>query len=81
MDDLFGCTFPEFIRHIISKLKDGMEFNNRKDWHIDHIVPVSNFDLTDAEQVKQAYHYSNLEPIWAKENRTKARKHRVIPSN
>ena len=37
-------------------------------WHIDHIVPLSAFDLTDPQQFKKACHYSNLRPMWAKQN-------------
>ena len=41
---------------------------NRPTWHIDHIKPLSLFDLTDNEQVKLACHYTNLQPLWAEEN-------------
>lgn len=37
-------------------------------WHLDHIMPLSLFDLTDREQFLRACHYSNLQPLWAKEN-------------
>ena len=37
-------------------------------WHIDHIIPLSAFDLTDRQQFKKACHYSNLRPMWAKQN-------------
>ena len=33
-------------------------------WHIDHIRPCSSFDLTDLEQQKQCFHYTNLQPLW-----------------
>jgi hypothetical protein len=37
-------------------------------WHIDHIKPCCTFDLTDLEQQKQCFHYTNLRPLWAKDN-------------
>ncbi len=40
-------------------------------WHIDHVVPLSSFDLTDHKQVKKACHWFNLQPLWAKENLSK----------
>lgn len=42
--------------------------NGKLGWDIDHIIPLSAFDLTDPEQVKKACHYSNLRPMWAKQN-------------
>jgi len=44
-------------------------------WHIDHIVPLSSFDLTDREQFLKACHYTNLQPLWAEENLKKGSKH------
>lgn len=39
-----------------------------KGWHVDHIRPLCNFDLSYPHQVKIACHYSNLRPMWAWEN-------------
>jgi len=37
-------------------------------WHIDHIIPLENFDLTDREQFLKACHYTNTRPLWYFEN-------------
>jgi len=37
-------------------------------WHIDHIVPISNFNLENREQFLQACNWLNLQPLWAEEN-------------
>lgn len=46
----------------------------RGGWHIDHIRPLLSFDLSDTEQAKQAFHYSNLQPMWQADNIRKGAK-------
>lgn len=75
--DVVGCTIPELKLHLESQFKEGMSWDNHGQygWHIDHIKPLSSFDLTDQEQVKQACHYTNLQPLWAEENLSKGCKY------
>jgi len=68
---LCGCSTPELMLHLQSQFKEGMHWNNYGKWHIDHIRPCASFDLTDPEQQRQCFHYSNLQPLWAKENLSK----------
>jgi hypothetical protein len=64
-----GCTRNEFMQHIESKFKRGMHWNNYgTHWHMDHIVPVSAFDLSDPYQAKMVNHWTNLQPLEAKKN-------------
>ena len=42
-------------------------------WELDHIVPFSSFDLTDAIQFKQAVHYTNLQPLTKKDHKKKTK--------
>jgi hypothetical protein len=67
---LLGCTIQEARKHIESQFLEGMSWENYSlfTWHIDHIKPVNTFDLTDTEQQKQCFHYTNLRPLWAKDN-------------
>jgi hypothetical protein len=47
-------------------------------WHVDHIIPCALFDLTNFEQQKQCFHYSNLTPLLAKKNLSKGAKYEGI---
>jgi hypothetical protein len=73
---LLGMTLDELRRHLESKFKPGMTWENYgyKGWHIDHILPCSAFDLTDLEDQKECFHYTNLQPLWWWENLSKSNK-------
>jgi hypothetical protein len=68
--ELLGCTLEEVRIYIESRFTEGMSWTNYglKGWHIDHIKPINTFDLSDSEQRKQCFHYTNLRPLWAKDN-------------
>jgi hypothetical protein len=51
-----------------------MTRENHGIWHIDHITPCTAFDLTDPEQQKKCFHYTNLQPLWASDNIRKGNK-------
>lgn len=69
-----GCSISELKEYLENKFKEGMTWNNQGEWHIDHIKPLSSFDLTDRKQLLEACHYTNLQPLWATENLQKANK-------
>jgi hypothetical protein len=68
-----GCTIPELKAYLEGLWQPGMDWSNwsRAGWHIDHIKPLDAFDLTDRKQCLEACHYTNLQPMWAKENCSK----------
>ena len=72
MSDL-GCTIPELKQYLESKFQEGMTWENWgvHGWHIDHIIPLSSFDLADRDQLLTAFHYTNLQPLWAQANWSK----------
>lgn len=68
---LLGCTGAELAVYLSSRFKPGMTLENHGEWEIDHIKPISSFDLTDTSQVSACFHHSNLQPLWVSENRKK----------
>lgn len=71
-----GCSIEEFKQYIEAKFQEGMTWDNwsHKGWHIDHIIPLSSFDLTDREQFLKACHFTNMQPLWAIDNIKKSDK-------
>ena len=68
-----GCSVEELKQYLENQFKPGMTWENWsfKGWHIDHKIPLSKFDLTVRNQFIKAAHYTNLQPLWAKENLSK----------
>jgi hypothetical protein len=69
--ELIGCSAIEYMNYIESQFKQGMSWDNKGKWHIDHIRPCASFDLNDPEQQKECFHYLNTRPLWAKKNQKK----------
>lgn len=69
--DLTGCSRQQLFSHIENQFSDGMSWNNSSLWHVDHIMPCASFDLTDPAQQRRCFHYTNLQPLWARDNLAK----------
>lgn len=67
-----GCSIAALKAHLERQFREGMSWSNYGTWHIDHIAPLSRFDLTDREQLLKACHYTNLQPLWANDNIAKS---------
>lgn len=63
-----GCSISELMSHIAKQFTGRMSWDNYGEWHIDHIIPLTVFDLTDRAQFLTACHYTNLQPLWGVEN-------------
>ncbi len=66
--ELVGCTIEELRKHLEKSFSPGMKWSNYGKWHVDHILPCASFDLTNHEQQRECFHYSNLQPLWAHDN-------------
>ena len=66
-----GCSSKEFKEHIESQFTEGMSWENRDMIHIDHIRPITTFNLFEDEQRMVRFNYRNLQPLWAEDNLAK----------
>ena len=73
-NDLLGCSLDECRASLESKFTEGMNFDNYGEWEIDHIKPISSFDMSSDDDIKKCCHYTNLQPLWRFDNRSKHNK-------
>jgi hypothetical protein len=71
-EDILCCTVGFFTEYISSKFSEGMSFENYGKWHLDHIIPLST--ANNEEDVIRLNHYTNIQPLWAKDNLRKSNK-------
>lgn len=77
--EYLNCSIDFFVKHIENQFNEGMSWDNygRSSgdvyWEIDHIIPI-NYENPTVENVIERMHYTNCQPMWAEENRTKSNK-------
>lgn len=71
-----GCSLEEFKLHIERQFYGGMSWDNKHKWHIDHIIPLAT--AKTEQDVIALNHFSNLRPLWAKENLAKGAKNQFL---
>lgn len=74
--EMLGCSWEELKTHIERQFTIGMSWDNRSQWHIDHIVPLAS--AKDESEVIALCHYTNLRPMWAGENIAKSDKREYL---
>ena len=74
--EILGYTPEELINHLEKQFKDGMTWDNYGDFHIDHIIPISSFNIQEIgdEEFMKCWSLSNLQPMWGEENIRKSNK-------
>jgi hypothetical protein len=69
---ILGCSYGELKVHLESQFLDGMSWENRSEWHIDHFIPLAS--AKSESEILKLNHYSNLRPMWAIDNIRKGAK-------
>jgi uncharacterized protein (DUF2249 family) len=73
---LVGCSVMELMRYLEERFQPGMSWKNwgrgRTMWHIDHIRPISSFDLSREDHLRTCWHFTNLQPLWERDNLRKS---------
>jgi len=69
---MLGCSWEYFCKHIEKQFLSGMSWENRDQWHIDHIIPLASANTQ--EEVEKLCRYENMRPIWSTENFQKCSK-------
>ena len=64
--EIVGCTPQELKEHLEKQFIDGMSWENKGNWHIDHIIPLSS--AKTEEEFYMLCHFTNLQPLWAIDN-------------
>lgn len=70
--ELTGLNGVELMNYLEALFAPGMTRKNYGEWQVDHIRPCASFDLTDPEQQRECFHYTNLQPLWAADNIAKS---------
>ena len=71
---LIGCSIADFVKHVENKFLDGMSWENRSEWHLDHVIPLRTARGGTMEELKGVMHYTNCQPLWSKDNLSKSDK-------
>jgi len=83
-DDKINKHWEEFVPYTLGQLKEHLEnlfqpnmsWNNYGEWHIDHIKPISKFNIIshDCKDFKECWSLCNLQPLWRLDNLKKSNK-------
>lgn len=71
--NFLGCDIKFLKQWLEYRFTSKMNWDNMGAiWHIDHILPISNFDLTNPDEIKICYNWTNLQPLDKTENIAKS---------
>ena len=70
--EYIGCSLEDLKNSLEIQFEDGMTWDNYGEWEIDHIIPLSS--AKTPEELYKLCHHTNLQPLWAEDNRKKSNK-------
>ena len=74
--DMLGCSIEEFKLYLENKFTPEMDWSNYGSyWELDHIKPCDLFDLSNLEEQKKCFIFTNIQPLEITENRKKSNKY------
>jgi hypothetical protein len=72
---LLGISINNYKHYLELQFNDNMSWENYgKVWHIDHIIPITFFNLLDTTEQFQCFNYQNTRPMLATTNIQKSNK-------
>ena len=72
--EYLGLSTTEYLKWILNYNENYTIDNRGKDWHIDHVIPLSKFNLENIDEQLIAFNWRNTMPLLAKENLSKNNK-------
>jgi hypothetical protein len=69
-EKILGCSYSFFKAYIEARFKEGMSWENRGQWHLDHIIPLAT--AKTKKELLKLNHYTNMQPLWANDNLIKS---------
>jgi hypothetical protein len=72
--EYLGCSSDEYFRWIFNNNNNYLLENYGKEWHVDHVIPISKFNLNNSEEQLTAFNWRNTMPLSCKENLSKNNK-------
>lgn len=76
--EIIGCSSDELKIHLEKQFTKDMSFENYGDMHIDHIKPISLYNINNENELLECFNYKNLQPLWAIDNQIKSNKYTFL---
>jgi len=74
--DILQYTPESLIKHLESQFENNMNWDNYGEWHVDHKLPITSFNIEEMgdEEFMRCWSLENLQPMWGTDNIRKSNK-------